>query len=76
MCVSGKGSWVVRGVSMGVGSSCPPVRNDIVTPRHILLSVFSSVFSSVSLSDSLFLSVSLSLSLSEFIERVSFLHWI
>ena len=25
------------GVWMGVGCPCPPVRNDIVTPRHLLL---------------------------------------
>ena len=27
--------WV--GVWMGVGCPCPPVRNDIVTPRHLFL---------------------------------------
>ena len=31
MCVWGGG----RGVWMGVGCPCPPVRNDIVTPRHL-----------------------------------------
>ena len=35
MCGCGKGGWVGRGVWMGVGRPCPPVRNDIVTPRHL-----------------------------------------
>ena len=31
MCLCWKGGWV----GMGVGSPCPPIRNDIVTPRHL-----------------------------------------
>ena len=36
VCGGGVG-WGVDGVRvrMGVGCSCPPVRNDIVTPRHL-----------------------------------------
>ena len=30
---------VGHGVRMGVGRPCPPVRNDIVTPYHLFLSV-------------------------------------
>ena len=29
------GGWEERWVWMGVGCPCPPVRNDIVTPRHL-----------------------------------------
>ena len=36
MCLSWKGGWVGHWVWMGVGCPCPPVRNDIVTPRHLL----------------------------------------
>ena len=32
VCVWGVGI----GVWMGVGGPCPPIRNDIVTPRHLL----------------------------------------
>ena len=35
VCLSWKGSWVGPWVWMGVGCPCPPVRNDIVTPRHL-----------------------------------------
>ena len=37
MCLCWKGGWVERWVWMGVGCPCPPVRNDIVTPRHLLI---------------------------------------
>ena len=37
MCLSWKGGWVGHWVRMGVGCPCPPVRNDIVTPRHLFL---------------------------------------
>ena len=30
--------WGWVGVWMGVGCPCPPVRNDIVTPRHLFTS--------------------------------------
>jgi len=33
VCVLGVGVW------MGVGRPCPPVRSDIVTPRHLFLTV-------------------------------------
>ena len=33
MCVFGEKGV---GVWMGVGRPCPPVRNDIVTPRHLV----------------------------------------
>ena len=36
MCLCWKGRWVGRWVWIGVGCPCPPVRNDIVTPRHLL----------------------------------------
>ena len=29
--------WGARGVKMGVGCPCPPVRNDMVTPRNLFL---------------------------------------
>ena len=29
--------WMGVGVWMWVGCPCPPVRNDIVTPRHLLV---------------------------------------
>jgi len=35
MCLCWKGRWMGRWVWMGVGCRCPPVRNDIVTPRHL-----------------------------------------
>ena len=31
------------GVWMGVGCSCPPVRNDILTPCHLLSSVLAAL---------------------------------
>ena len=30
--------WMGVGMWMGVRCPCPPVRNDIVTPRHLLFS--------------------------------------
>ena len=38
MCLCWKAGWVGRWVSMGVGCPCPPLRNDIVTPRHLFSS--------------------------------------
>ena len=35
MCLCWKGGWVGRWMRMGVGCPCPPVRNDIVTLRHL-----------------------------------------
>ena len=35
LCMFGCGRERI-GVWMGVGRPCPPVRNDIVTPRHLL----------------------------------------
>ena len=32
-----EGGWVERYVWMGVGCPYPPVRNDIVTPRHLFI---------------------------------------
>ena len=29
----------MAGVRLGVGGPCPPIRNDIVTPRHLLRAV-------------------------------------
>ena len=37
MCGCGKGGWVGHGVWLGVGRHCPPICNDIVTPRHLFL---------------------------------------
>ena len=31
-----EGGWVGRWVWMGVGCPCPPVHNNVVTPRHLL----------------------------------------
>ena len=35
MCLCWEGGWMGRGVWMGVGRPCPPVHNDIVSPRHL-----------------------------------------
>ena len=37
MGLSWEGGWVGHWVWMGVSCPCPPVRNDIVTPRHLFL---------------------------------------
>ena len=37
MCLCWKGGWGGRWVWMGVGCPCPPIRNDIVTPRQLFL---------------------------------------
>ena len=37
VCVLVVGAW--HGVWMGVGCPCPPIRNDIATPRHLFFLV-------------------------------------
>ena len=32
-----EGGWVGHGVWIRFGCPCPPVRNDIVTPRHLFI---------------------------------------
>ena len=45
-----RGGWVGRWVRMGVGYPCPPVRNNIVTPCHL---VFGHVIANLTLGFSL-----------------------